>query len=132
MKTVLEYVKTKDRSVELIDLLDDALNSKFSKNVYAKLGDLPINLDKKSEALDQIQKAKEDLLSANILDLTMYIEPDETFISKLYTWFQNNGFKNFLLNIHIDPSIYGGLLLSYNGRYVDLSLKKKVEEYVTK
>jgi len=133
MKSILESVKTKNNSVELIQALDDLIKSSYAKTFSMdKLKDLPIAFSDKSNVAEELKEAKDLLLNANILDLTLYMEPDASFISKLYSWFSKNDFKNFLLNINVDPKICGGLLISFNGKYVDLSVKAKVCEYAQK
>jgi F0F1-type ATP synthase delta subunit len=133
MSSILELVKTKNKSVELLQALDEGLKHSYSKNFNVSfLKNLPINLTEKTDVPTELKKAKEEILSAKLIDLTMYIEPEDAFISKLYNWFVKNGFKNFLLNIHIDTKIGGGVLISFNGKYVDLSLRKKVYDYARK
>lgn len=133
MKDILELVKTKNKSVDLINVLDEMLKLTYSKKFDKELlKELPLEFSEDEDLSMQLKKAKEELLSAKVMDLTLYFEPDEAFIKKLYEWFKNNGFENFLLNINIDTKICGGLEISYNGKYVDLSIKKKVAEYVTK
>jgi len=131
MDTVLESVKTKERSLELVRLLDTALKASYSKSFTSdKLKDLPIKLDDSISIQDTLSKAKKDILEASLLDITVGIPLEDSFISKLYTWFSNNGLKNFLLDVHVDPSIHGGFVLSLNGKYLDMSFRKVVQTYV--
>lgn len=133
MKEVLDIVKTKNKSVDFINLLDEVLkltySKKFNKDI---LKELPFEIDENTDISEQLKIYKNAILEAKILDLTLFFEPDDSFITKLYDWFKKNGFNNFLLNISVDSKICGGLEISYNGKYVDLSIRKTVSEYVRK
>lgn len=133
MKITLDSVKTKNRSLEVLQDLDEVLKASYSKNFSTEvLKELPISFSKKADVSTEIIKAKDSLLAAKILDLTIAVEPEEEFISKIYSWFSKNGFDNFLLDIHVEPKIHGGVQISFNGKYVDLSFNKKVAEYARK
>jgi len=128
MKDILAEVKTKARSVSLLEKLDSAINASYSTKSSKKiLEELPWDFSQEKEDLAKVlSNAKDKILGAKLLDVTVAIDLDEKFESKLYNWFSTNGIKDFLLDVHKDPSIYGGVVLSFNGKYVDLSLKRKV------
>ena len=131
MIDIIAVVKTKDASVAMLKKLDLAIaksySSKFSRN---SLKGLPVTFSKKSNMNEVLLAAKDSLVSAQLLNITVAVDLEDSFIDKLYDWFTKNGFKDFLLDITKDTSIYGGLLLSFNGKYMDLSLKKRASEYV--
>ena len=55
--------------------------------------------------------------------------PKRDFVIKLHEWVCNNFGRKFVLSLETAPELLGGCVLSYGGRYFDLSLKKKIDEY---
>ena len=49
-------------------------------------------------------------------------------IEKLSGWVKTNVTDETLLDFEINPEILGGALISFNGKYLDESLSKKMEE----
>lgn len=131
MSTIYSLVKTKQNAVNYIKILDNVLEySYLNKPIDFLLKQLPFNLSNNNLVISECEELKKALKDASVVNISICIDPDNTFIDQLYKWFNENGFKNFLLDISIDSSIYGGIQLSYNGKFLDLSIKQKVIKYV--
>lgn len=79
-----------------------------------------------------LNELKEALLKLPLLHLTIAVAPSasgiDTITEKARTYFG----ADVVLDIVIDPALYGGAEVSYEGRYVDLSLKSKMDDYFAK
>lgn len=73
------------------------------------------------QIMQLLQKSKE-------VNLTIAFEPSEEIITKLSTWFVVNLKKAVILDITVDPTLIGGIIIGYNGFYKDISLKKVLLE----
>lgn len=58
----------------------------------------------------------------------------QNFNDKLFDWIKENVMQDrpFLIERQVDPRILGGLVLYLNGRFVDLSLRTKLERFFAK
>lgn len=70
---------------------------------------------------EEIQKLKE-------IKLTFAFEPSQNSVDKFFDWVYQNLGDGIVLDISLDKSILGGTIIEYEGKYQDLSLRKKMEE----
>jgi len=82
-----------------------------------------------SSVISYITALIEYLSHLEYVEVTMAFHPSKEFLHKLYSWLQSQLTFEFYIHVLVDDSIGGGLLLSYKGIYVDLSLKKAVSDY---
>ncbi len=73
-------------------------------------------------------KLKEKLQAQKILKISLSFEASENSIDNLFNWVLKNLGSGIILNINTDKSIIGGTIIEFEGRYKDLTLKKKLEE----
>lgn len=73
----------------------------------------------------QIDKAKE----FKLLDLKIAFQPDQKFIEKLFFWVRQNCPENVILNFSYEPMVLGGAEISFNGKYIDLTLRKILDGF---
>lgn len=64
------------------------------------------------------------------INLTLAIEPSQALMKKIVSWFKKTAGPNLTLDINVDRSILGGMIVSYQGRYQDLSLKRKLDSRI--
>ena len=55
--------------------------------------------------------------------LTLAFEPSSTGLNRMLSFVRENINENLILELKYDPSIIGGSLISYNGKYHDFSMK---------
>ena len=138
--TDLQLPKTTSEARELKSALDTVLlnTSGITKDVFngLSLRDREffesflskINVSKNDRRFHKImEKLKQDLEGMSVLELTLAFEPDEETISMIYSWGKDNLGKNILLSLKTDPEIVGGAIISFEGKYNDVSAAKKLE-----
>lgn len=76
--------------------------------------------------LEQVQKT---LAHLPILRVTIAISPSENTNEKIRSFFQEKREKKFVLDVTCDPTIIGGAIISYDGKFKDYSIKKNLENY---
>lgn len=75
-----------------------------------------------------ITELKNQLAMVKFMELTISFEPSTKTINKISSLVKSSISPNIALDIKIDKEIIGGAVISYNGKYLDFSLKKKLEE----
>jgi hypothetical protein len=75
------------------------------------------------EYFDEIDKS---LSSVPVLAVAISFEPSEKFVEKLSTWLKENISKDLVVDILFNTQLIGGIQLSFRGKYLDLSLRKKI------
>lgn len=63
------------------------------------------------------------------LSLILSYYPSEVGIDRISEWVYQNISKDIVIDISIDKSLLGGAVIEFEGKYIDLSLKKKLDEY---
>ena len=60
---------------------------------------------------------------------TISFKPRAEFINNMYKWTKDNLGGQNLIEIVVNPDIIGGVIVSANGRYLDFSLEKIIDQY---
>jgi len=60
------------------------------------------------------------------LELVIAFEPDDDLRASLLDWAQEQFGEDVMLKIRIDKSLIAGAQVYFEGKYVDLSLSKKI------
>lgn len=118
-----------------LDLIQESLFKKNAKKALAGIlraktfHNIQKLTDKKDvetiqEELSLVQKQIKD---AESIDLTIAIEPTEEMVQTIYQWIKSNLNRKLIINFKIDPSVLGGAVVSYQGKYIDRSLRVKLD-----
>ncbi len=110
------------------------INNRFSKDTASAIVLCmernridPDNLASYKQFFDTFQ---DHIKKAKIADLTLATRPEAELIDSVSNFlrkaFSNN---NILISLRIDPSILGGIEFIWNGKYLNLSLEKKINEW---
>lgn len=71
------------------------------------------------------------LTEAPVLHVTLSSEPTQDLLETMSTWARQELDSHSLLAISLDPGILGGICLSYNGHFLDLSVRSELDSYFT-
>lgn len=136
---LLKYVRTVSDAELLnneIDILIDSLyrtgersfDKTINKSVRKEIAKALETIGpSKSGRKADLQRIKEDLKKLNVLRLTLAFEPSQLVIEKTIKWLRENVSGDIVVNILYDPAIVGGAIIEYQGKYIDMSLKKKLD-----
>ena len=68
-------------------------------------------------------KVQDAIAKLPVLDITVAFEPHQKNLQAVSDWFLINLKKQILLNVTVDRHIIGGAKISYQGKYIDASIK---------
>jgi hypothetical protein len=111
--------KTGDGGYEMV------LENKVRKELAEMLDDQKLSKDIIN---DQLREIREELGKVNAVKIILAVEPSRSLVKDIWAWVEKNVGEEIILEIKINPGIMGGLLISWNGRYADFSLRKKWEK----
>jgi hypothetical protein len=134
-----------DFSAKIAAISEDIFKSDFilEKSLMPKLGmqktelfmqllrDHNINPESNSDLKNFLNMILETVKALPILSIKIALEPSAEILKAIADWFVINLKKQILLDVGVDQNIIGGAAISYNGGYLDLSVKKKFETLVT-
>jgi F0F1-type ATP synthase delta subunit len=72
---------------------------------------------------DFFDKIREKVSSMPVISLTLAFEPGEETLKILSDWFPLNINRQILLDIKIDTNLIAGAYISFNGKYLDSSVR---------
>ncbi len=75
-----------------------------------------------------LEKIKKDLISIPVLSASVSFEPSTSFIEKLSLWLKSNISSDVVVDLLLNTQIIGGIQMSFKGKYLDLSLRKKISK----
>jgi hypothetical protein len=108
------------------DKYDDVLNNSI-RNWVAEL--ILEEVEKNKVSIDNyLQGLKRQLESVKAINLTISFEPTPSAIENICNWVRQNLGQGIVINFVIDPKIIAGAIISYKGKYIDLSLLTKFNE----
>jgi hypothetical protein len=114
--------------------LDNALLSQFGlikKDKFLTLiRDQQINTSSASDLKSFLAKIQVSISALPVLSLTLAFEPKSETMKVFTDWFLLNLKKQVIFEIKVDRSIIAGALVTFNGKYLDLSIKSMFTEIV--
>jgi len=99
------------------------------KKIKELLKQSSISLQDLSACEHFLEDLKQDLSKLIPFTITLAVEPPQPFILQLSDWFKSNISSDLVLDIRVDATILGGLVLMGQGIYSDLSLVRKVDAF---
>ncbi|NMB69639.1 hypothetical protein GYA27_00345 [candidate division WWE3 bacterium] len=140
---IVRQLVTKDSCVLLIKELETVRDSGYLKDAQIAINKFLSLSDKYQGMLNPgftFESAVSDILSyvdslANFLsgleyvEITLAFQPNKVFMQTLYSWFADYFSFPFYLHFIVTEEIGGGIVVSYKGNYIDLSLKKAISDY---
>jgi len=88
-----------------------------------------VDLKVKSQTEEFLRTLQEELSGLLVLDLTVAVKLSAVFLAKTCRWLREEVHQKAILDIKVDPSIIAGAIISFKGKYRDLSVGKKLEEW---
>ena len=82
-----------------------------------------------SERKKFLEGLRQVILAAQRLELSLADDPSEVFLERISSWVKQNLGAEILLDIHYDPRLVGGAVVSFRGKYADYSVKKRLGEW---
>lgn len=143
---ILRSTRTVEQAEQLVAEIDSLLASLFHEGkkefersltsirveVAKVLRDEFLSKDPKYQNKEMVREfltqLKERVQSLVPLPVTLAFSPSEHAIAIIHDWIVKNLGDGYVLDIEVDENIIGGICLTLDGRYIDLSLKKKMEE----
>jgi F0F1-type ATP synthase delta subunit len=116
------------------DALEDILGKMVRIRVAMEMRKLikQNNSSKKEEVKALFSSMYRTVCALPILQLTLAFEPSEAVIGNISRWARKNLVPGILLDLTLDRSVLGGAMISYHGKFYDLTLKKKLQEIFDK
>lgn len=142
MNDIVNSIKTQEQLDQFSNLLetlnasiyksDDSFNKILSSN-KSKAAELLATELLKPEVISSpgqkeklISETAEELKNIKTIHITIAIPATDEIVKIISDWSQKKLKGNYLFDIEYDPSIVGGAQVSYDGRYMDDSLIKKI------
>jgi len=78
-----------------------------------------------------MDKIQTEIAAIPLVPLTIAFEPKEQTLKALCDWFELNVKKQVIFDISVDKKMIGGANITFNGKFLDLSIKSKFDQIVT-
>ena len=93
-----------------------------------------VNMQSPEEIEQALNNLKQELSSLERVRVKIPVLGfSDQFWNEVFSWLKENAVKEpFILEKELDESIMGGIVIYWKGRYLDLSLKKKLDEFFEK
>ena len=117
--------KVKNRNIE--EILDKTVGQKTLGIVKKLVQENKIDSSDYNSLDKLLNGIKQDLKKIRILKMSLAIDPTPETIDRLFDWVKKNLGEGIVLDIDKDESILGGAIISFDGIYNDLSLRKTLE-----
>ena len=75
-----------------------------------------------------IKELKNEIETVPVLSACIGFEPSSSFIESVSGWLKKNVDDKLVVDIVLNTMLLGGVQLSYAGKYLDLSLRKKISK----
>ncbi|OGG11424.1 hypothetical protein A2Z00_05570 [Candidatus Gottesmanbacteria bacterium RBG_13_45_10] len=127
LRLLREYLEQRfyapEKSLTLQDFLNEKNVDKDDQQIMLSWGESFYNGFTKETAYDVLDHMAARAKELPTMNLYVPFTPDGKEMMKLGIWVRDNVDKNVLVDIHVDPSTFGGCSFAWNGIYHDYSLR---------
>lgn len=128
----IDFVSTKTFSVGEFDI-EKIAAERFKNKKPDWFEKIKTEISKSSDlsyTRDCLERLGKIIDEADLVKVEIPFKPSEDFINEAYEIIQKAGIGNFLLDIEVNENMQGGAKFSIGGKYLDLTLKKIVLNYL--
>lgn len=114
------------------NLLSERIKDKVSKEFFnfLKKQEEENNLKNRDEINEFLENLSNYLQEIPQIKLTLAFSPSKEFIEKISNKIEKEVGEKVILNLIINHKITGGIIIEYRGKYLDLSLSKKINKSI--
>lgn len=113
------------------EIFKHTLNTNLQRNLTdaltLSLTEQAISFDNHQALQQYFHGLKQFITTLPILQLTLAYHPSNEQIEALALWARQQTGKPVILQLHFNKHLIGGAIITFEGRYIDLSLKKKLD-----
>lgn len=150
LQSIFPFVRTTHQADELLMHIDAILaklytieQQPFEKVAFASLDpqiakaihdtylSYQLSWSNSEEIKNFFTTIKDTIKHLSVITLTIAYRPTNDGIESLSNWTRTNIYHNTLLEINVDQDLIGGAIIVFRGNYLDLSVKKKLDNYFT-
>ncbi|HSA83492.1 MAG TPA: F0F1 ATP synthase subunit delta [Patescibacteria group bacterium] len=128
--------KTYETNFNLDTALMDAFGIEKKDKIIALLRNAKIDTNNASILKGFLNQLREEITKMTVMQITIAFEPAQNTLKLLAEWFLLNLKKQVVFDISVDPNLIGGAAITFEGKYVDYSIRpaftKIVTEVITK
>lgn len=120
------FYKTDEK--EFTNMLNSDVSLRTAELIHSLLQEQNVEMTSRTQVNQLLESLKNELAEMKTVQITLAIKPQHGFLDQLSAWINTNIQEKSLLQLTIDPQIIGGIILLHQGKYINLSLKKKVTD----
>ena len=126
--TILARIYRIDQK-SMIEIMAENMNANIVDALEYAMKQNNINAGNQQVIKTFLQRLQSAIRSCEVLSITIAVNPTQAFLMQIGTYSKQLFGETTLIEINVDTSVIGGGIVIYKGRYVDQSLKKKLDEY---
>jgi hypothetical protein len=138
LSQLITKLRTKD-DLEILkgelNLLENSLyqtNKKYEdvlrSDIRSWVSEIILSEIKETNISDYLKAINKQLTNLPILSASINFEPSSQFIDIFSGWLKKNINENIVVDLLFNTASLGGVQLSYKGKYLDLSLRKRISQ----
>lgn len=118
----------KTQAQPLEESLKKLIDLKTSGIIKQAIKDKDIDPSDHAAIENLLNDIKEEIQKLKVLKLCLAFNPTTEIIEDIFDWVLKNIGNGIILDIEKDESIIGGAIIVFEGRYKDLTIRKRFEE----
>lgn len=118
----------KTQAQPLEESLKKLIDLKTSGIIKQAIKDKDINPSDHAAIENLLSDIKKEIQKLKVLKLCLAFDPTAEIIEDIFDWVLKNIGNGIILDIEKDESIIGGAIIVFEGRYKDLTIRKRFEE----
>lgn len=87
-----------------------------------------LSYSKPEEMKAFLEQMRKELTACKVLTLTISFEPSHETIDLFFDWVRRELGPGIILELNADKTIVGGAIIVYQGKFMDMSIRKKLDD----
>lgn len=111
----------------ILTVLDETLPEDISKGIKDYLSITKISLTNQEEVRIALTTLENGIRKARILSLTLAYTPSKKMTANICWWVKKEFGDDVVVELNTNPELVGGAIIVFEGKYIDQSVKKKLD-----
>ena len=101
----------------------------ISEAILESAGQNEVSIDNSVHLSEFLRALQTYVTTLPVIELTLAVDPTRTLIESLVSWSRENVSPTAIINVTVTPTVLGGAIIVYNGKYKDFSVSRTLETF---
>lgn len=123
----LMFIFFKSEKISIKEALD-SINTGFASEIMQVFKKNNLDINNRNSVIDFFKNLKELIKKFKVIRLVLAFDPTDKTIENIHNFVKETLGIGYIFDIEVSQNILAGAIVIFNGKYIDYSLKRRIED----